>query len=140
MTSHQGSSPRHLRRMTLGITGAIAGLAAAGFMVPAAHAAPASAAAKAHTVATFKGSGEAKTRRFWVTSTWKLSYSFNCKSFGGAGNFIVMEDGGSDFNGVDVNDLANGKTASTWAYDDAGRHYLQVISECSWTMKVIDEP
>ena len=32
------------------------------------------------------------------------------------------------------------KAASTWAYGDAGRHYLEVNSECDWTVKVIDEP
>jgi hypothetical protein len=132
--------------MTRGITGAITVLIAGVITVPAAYAAPASAthpaaaAAKARTVDTFKGSGDERTRRFWVTSTWKLSYQFSCKSFGDAGNFIVWEDGGSDFNGVEVNDLAMSKTASTWAYDDAGRHYLQIISECSWTLKIIDEP
>jgi hypothetical protein len=89
--------------MTRGITGAVTVLIAAGITVPGAYAAPASAAhpaaaaAKARTVDTFKGSGDEKTRRFWVTSTWKLSYQFSCKSFGLAGNFIVWEDGGSDF-------------------------------------------
>lgn len=64
-----------------------------------------------------------------MTSTWKLNFQFSCKSFGQAGNFIVLEDGGSDFNGAEVNDLAMSKTGSTWAYGDAGRHDLEVISE-----------
>lgn len=99
-----------------------------------------SAAARARTVATFTGSGTEKTRRFTVTSTWKLTYSFSCAEFGQSGNFQVFEDGGSDFSGVEVNDLAMSKSASTWAYDDGGTHYLEVNSECSWKVKVIDEP
>jgi hypothetical protein len=98
------------------------------------------AAARARTVATFTGSGTEKTPRFTATDTWKLTYSFNCAEFGQSGNFQVFEDGGSDFNGVEVNDLAMSKSASTWAYNDGGTHYLEVNSECSWKVKVIDEP
>ena len=96
------------------------------------------AAARARTVATFTGSGQQNTRKFTVTSTWKLVYSFNCSEFGTSGNFQVYEDGGNDFN-LSVNDLAMSKSASTWAYDDGGTHYLQVNSECSWKVKVVDE-
>jgi hypothetical protein len=104
---------------------------------PAQPAAKAPAVAK--TVATFTGSGIQNTPQFIVTGTWKLDYSFNCADFGYAGNFVVDEDGGSDLSGLSVNDLAMSKSSSTWAYDDAGTHYLAVNSECSWTMKVIDE-
>ena len=97
------------------------------------------AAATARTVATFSGSGQQNTPRFTVTDTWKLVYSFNCSSFGSAGNFQVYEDGGNDFN-LSVNDLAMSKDSSTWAYNDGGTHYLEINSECSWKVKVIDEP
>ena len=75
-----------------------------------------------------------------MTDTWKLTYSFNCAEFGQSGNFQVFEDGGSDFSGVEVNDLAMSKSSSTWAYNDGGTHYLEINSECSWKVKVIDEP
>jgi hypothetical protein len=97
------------------------------------------AAATARTVATFSGSGQENTPRFTVTDTWKLVYSFNCSSFGSSGNFQVYEDGGNDFN-LSVNDLATSKSSSTWAYNDGGTHYLQINSECSWKVKVVDEP
>lgn len=104
-------------------------------------AAPASTAAKAvaKTVATFTGSGTEKTATFTTSATWALSYAFDCSSFGSKGNFQVFTDGGSDFNGVMVNDLAMSKSAVTYAYNDAGTHYLAVNSECSWTVKVVDE-
>lgn len=94
--------------------------------------------ARAHSVATFTGSGIRNTEKFTVTDTWKLVYSFNCANFGQSGNFQVYEDGG--FTGVTVNELSAGKSGSTWAYSDAGTHYLQVNSECDWTLKIIDEP
>jgi hypothetical protein len=74
-----------------------------------------------------------------VTDTWKLDYSFDCSSFETSGDFIVNEDGGSDFSGASVNQLGTGKSGSTYAYGDAGTHYLQINSECSWSVKVIDE-
>ena len=115
-----------------------------GSTVAASAPAPASSAAaakpaKARTVVTFSGSGQESTPKFTVTSTWKLDYSFNCATFGQAGNFAVLEDGGSDLSGVTVNVLATSKTASSWAYGDAGSHYLEIDSECSWTVTVIDE-
>ena len=64
----------------------------------------------------------------------------SCSGVGTSGNFAVLEDGGSDLNGVTVNDLGMSKSASTWGYDDAGTHYLEVDSECSWKMNVVDEP
>lgn len=105
------------------------------------QAAPASSAAKAvaKLAATFTGSGTQKTATFTTSATWALSYSFDCSSFGFKGNFAVLTDGGSDFNGVMVNDLAMGKSAVTYAYNDAGTHYLAVTSECAWTLKVYDE-
>jgi hypothetical protein len=90
------------------------------------------------TVATFSGSGIENTPKFTVTDTWKLSYSFDCSNFGSQGNFQVYEDGGNDFS-LSVNDLAKSKSGSTYAYGDAGTHYLEINSECSWTVKVIDQ-
>ena len=154
---------RHLVRNTLAVIGglvvaliAISAAASHGSGTPASSASspaassasspaavsssPAAKPAKARTVATFSGSGQQNTSRFTVTSTWKLVYSFNCQAFGSQGNFQVFEDGGSDFNGASVNDLAMSKSSSTWAYGDAGTHYLEINSECAWKVKVVDEP
>ena len=90
-------------------------------------------------MAKFSGSGQENTPSFTVSATWKLSYSYNCLAFGGSGNFIVFEDGGKDLNGVTVNQLGAGKSGTSWAYGDAGSHYLEVDSECDWSMTVTDE-
>jgi hypothetical protein len=105
-------------------------------VAPARPAAKAAAVAKA--VATFSGSGTQSTPPFTVTSTWRLDYKFDCSSFGYKGNFLVMEDGG--FGGaMDVNTLAMSKAGTSYAYNDAGQHYIKIDSECSWSIKVIDE-
>jgi hypothetical protein len=98
----------------------------------------ASAAARtgARVIATFSGSGITNTARFTVSGTWRLDYSFNCSALGQAGNFIVMEDG--SFGAMAVDELAESKTGSSYADSDAGPHYLEIDSECSWTVKVSD--
>jgi hypothetical protein len=101
---------------------------------------PAARPTKDRTVAVFTGLGQENTPRFTVTSTWKLAYSFSCKRFGQPGNFQVFENGGGDFSGILAYDLAMSESASTWANADAGTHYLQIISECAWTIRVVDEP
>ena len=110
---------------------------------PASAAAAATAAqtpaAKPVQVAAFSGSGTENTPKFTVGANWAISYAFDCTSFGPQGNFQVFTDGGSDFSGVIVNDLAESKQGITYAYNDPGSHYLEVNSECSWSVKVWDE-
>jgi len=109
---------------------------------PAAAPATQAAAPKpaARTVAKFSGSGQENTPQFTVTATWKLEWSYDCSAFGTTGNFIIDEDGGGDLSGVNVNELGNGKSGTTYAYGDGGTHYLSVNSECDWHVRVIDEP
>ncbi len=104
------------------------------------QAAPASTApaAVARTVTTFSGSGTESTAPFTVTANWAVAYSFDCSDFGYKGNFIIMEDG--TFTGaMDVNVLALKKSGTSYAYGDAGTHYLKMTTECAWTVKVVDE-
>lgn len=107
---------------------------------PSASAAPSTSAPSlaGKTVASFSGSGIETTPQFTVTSTWKLDYSFDCSSFGQSGNFAVYEYSGSTLDGVLVNDLAMSKSGSTYAYEDAGTRDLEIDSECSWSVEVID--
>jgi len=88
-------------------------------------------------IATFGGSGIENTAKFTVTGDWVLEWTYDCSAFGDSGNFIVDEDGGSDFNGASVNELGPGGHGETHVYGDAGSHYLAMNSECSWTAKVV---
>jgi len=104
----------------------------------AAPASSAAAKAVAKTVATFSGSGTQSTAPFTVSANWAVAYSFDCSNFGYKGNFIIMEDG--SFSGaMDVNVLDIKKSGTSYAYGDAGTHYLKVTTECAWTIKVVDE-
>jgi hypothetical protein len=97
---------------------------------------------KLRTIATFTGSGIQNTPQFTVggNGTWKLLWAYNCASFGSSGNFIVSTDDMNDPNGVDVNELNTHGHGATYAYDDAGRHFLSVNSECNWRVRVIGTP
>jgi hypothetical protein len=99
---------------------------------PAAHPA---AKAKAAVLATFSGSGDENTPKFTVSGSWKLKWSYNCSSQGFAGNFIVMEDNG--FSGLQLNQEGKKGHGFTWSYNDSGRHFLAVNSECKWAVKVV---
>ncbi len=99
---------------------------------PAAVAAPAP-----RVIATFSGSGIENTAKFTVPDSWTLHWSYNCAAFGQAGNFAVLEDGGNDFSGATVNVLGTASHGVTHAYGDAGSHYLEVDSECAWSMQAV---
>jgi hypothetical protein len=71
---------------------------------------------------------------------WELKWSYNCASFGSEGNFAVDEDNEGDFNGVNVNELGAGSSGVTHAYSDAGTHYLDVDSECDWSLTAVSQP
>lgn len=96
---------------------------------------PAPAPVRPHVIARFTGSGIENTPRFRTPGTWLLRWSYNCASFGQSGNFAVLEDGG--VGGVAVNELGLNGHGKTYGYGDAGRHYLEVDSECHWSVKVV---
>ena len=99
---------------------------------------PASRPVRPHVIARFAGSGIENTPRFRTSGTWLLRWSYNCANFGQPGNFAVLEDG--EAGGVAVNELGTHGHGKTYGYGDAGRHYLEVDSECHWSMKIIGSP
>ena len=82
------------------------------------------------------GSGIHQTQWFTVPSEWQLRWSFNCRAFGGSGNFIAdinSRSGPTTMPGV------NELTTSDWGLEymhQGGRFYLSVNSECSWHISV----
>jgi hypothetical protein len=91
-----------------------------------------------HIITRFSGSGTQNTATFTTPSNWHLSWSYwGCP--GGSSNFIVTEynaDGSIDPNGISVNELGTGRgPVATYAYGDAGSHYLSVNTEgCNWSL------
>ena len=89
-------------------------------------------------IVRFNGSGTQNTPSFATPNGWHLSWAYwGCPS--GTSNFSVDEyntDGSLDPNGISVNELGTGRgPVATYAYGDAGTHYLSVNTEgCSWSL------
>jgi hypothetical protein len=88
------------------------------------------------------GSGAATTSSFHVQDEWQLAWTYDCASFGQAGNFIVQiaqppGDIGVGVTGYDgpVNQLGTGGSG-VQSYHYGGTIFLEVNSECSWSIKV----
>ena len=105
---------------------------------PAASRASSGASGQGQVIAKFNGSGTQNTGSFTTPGNWALSWAYwGCP--GGTSNFQVTEynaDGSIDLNGVSVNELGTGRgPVATYAYGDAGTHYLSVNTEgCSWSL------
>ncbi|MEU5428243.1 hypothetical protein AB0H73_21965 [Streptomyces olivoreticuli] len=95
------------------------------------------APAKPRTVLSESGNGIKSTEKFTVSGDWDLRYSFDCSSFGGSGNFVVSE--GGTLGDTLVNELA-AKGSDVTHLHDGGTKYLEINSECSWTVEAIDIP
>jgi hypothetical protein len=99
---------------------------------------PAASSGSNQVIDRFNGSGTQNTSTFTTPSSWHLSWSYwGCPD--GTSNFQVTEynsDGSIDFSGISVNELGTGRgPVATYAYGDAGTHYLSVNTEgCSWSL------
>jgi hypothetical protein len=90
------------------------------------------------------GSGIKNSAPFTVSSgTLTVSYSYNCASFGGRGNFVadLLSGNQSSLNSDDqsiANALGSSGAATTHIYPTmvGSKYYLSVNSECSWTVIV----
>jgi hypothetical protein len=91
---------------------------------------------KVSTLLKLNGSGIAKTQQFRTGSNWTLKYSYDCSNFGSSGNFSVTEYTNGQLNDVLVNELKAKNAGSTPVYD-SGAHYLEINSECDFSIKVV---
>jgi hypothetical protein len=99
---------------------------------------PAASSGSNQVIARLNGSGTQNTATFTTPDSWHLSWSYwGCPD--GTSNFQVSEydsDGSMDISGISVNELGTGRgPVATYAYGDAGTHYLSVNTEgCSWSL------
>ena len=98
---------------------------------------PAAPAPAAHVLATFTGRGNRTTPTFTVRAhdRWQLRWSYRCP--GHPGQLIVADSDGAGTSGASIDQTGIGGTGSTWLTSSRSRHYLIVISTCSWTMKAV---
>ena len=96
------------------------------------------------TIATFSGSGDASTAQFTIhgNGNWVLTYSYDCSAQpGGEGLFIVDEDAMNNEtpSAVAIDRLGSGGKGSWHVYGDAGRHYLEILTECTYAISVVQQ-
>jgi hypothetical protein len=86
---------------------------------------------------TFRGTGNQTTRMFTVAPhhRWNLRWSYACPGRPPAGHLLIREgDAGSV--GVSVSASGAAGAGSTWTYSQAAAHYLVVITNCAWMIRV----
>jgi hypothetical protein len=83
--------------------------------------------------------GNKATRLFTPQGAdWSLQWSFDCASLGDSGNFSVrvMRQGGGA-SGIAAVERISDHDSGDEHYHQAGTYYLQVVSECQWSVKVM---
>jgi hypothetical protein len=80
-------------------------------------------------------------------STLTVTYSYDCSSFGGSGNFIAdFISGDPNAGNYDdqqiANQLGSGGSVTTTIYPQnvPGQYHLEVNSECSWSVTITQPP
>jgi hypothetical protein len=86
------------------------------------------------TLLTLKGSGIRRSAKFTTAGDWTIAWSYNCTSFGFAGNFII--DVAGDTSDVAANELGKSGSGSQPEYTGPGTFWLEMNSECSWQVTV----
>jgi hypothetical protein len=86
---------------------------------------------------TFQGTGNRTTSQFTVAPhrQWELHWSYACPAATPAGHLLIRE-GGAGNAGVSVSATGRAGAGSTSAYARAAAHYLVVIANCTWTIRV----
>ena len=90
------------------------------------------------TLLTLKGNGIKKSQIFTTSDEWPVAYTFDCSNFGSEGNFAVTEyDGQGGIQDILVNQLQKKGSDSVPVHASSGAHYLEVNSECGWSLTVV---
>lgn len=102
---------------------------------PTATPAPAPAPHVPVALLQISGTGQKSTQTFTAPSNWTLDYSYDCSNFGYKGNFqiYIYNADGSPASADGPNELGM-SGSDTEYYHSGGQLYLEVNSECSWTV------
>jgi hypothetical protein len=96
-----------------------------------------SAPTQIHAVYIHTGSANTSSFTIGGSGTWKLTWSYDCAGPGGA--FTVSQGGTSSADGPSVTRRGTAGHGVTWAYNDAGTHYLAVRTQCRWRITVTSQ-
>lgn len=116
-----------------------AGTTAPAAPAPPAGAAPVTTAAPAQSVVLkVSGSGTKTTKTFTTGDDWSIKYTYDCSNFGTEGNFQIYVYDNGDPSDTPVNELSKKGGDVTYEHGASGTHYLEMNSECDWTVTVTD--
>ena len=105
---------------------------------PAPTPAPAPVASTPHVPVVLlqtSGSGTKSTQTFIAPSSWTLDYSYDCSSFGSQGNFqVYIFNGSGGMTTLGGPNQLGMSGSDTEYYHQGGTYYLEINSECSWTV------
>lgn len=91
-----------------------------------------------HVVLSISGSGISTTRKFAVSDDWDLAWAYDCSSFGQSGNFIISIEGADTMHPeAGTNQLGPKGDGTEHFHGGAGYRYLEMNSECKWSVKAI---
>jgi hypothetical protein len=107
-----------------------------GFARHRAAAAGTSAPTRVHAVYAFTGSADTSQFTIGGNGTWKIAWSYSCAGLDPKGSFTVGQDGASSVDGAYITRLGATGRGVTWAYKDAGTHYLAIRTQCRWRITV----
>jgi hypothetical protein len=95
----------------------------------------------ARRIASFAGYGDMVTHRFALSTNadWQIAWSYRCSASAPAG-LLVVEDATPGAVGAAISASGTAGHGDTWLDPDGRSHRLVVISTCSWTMKVTQNP
>lgn len=107
-------------------------------VAPPSSAPPSSAPPAPTVVLTLSGNGTKTTKSFTTGDDWSIKYTFDCSNFDDKGNFQVYTYTDGSMGDIPVNELAASGADTTYEHGDPGSHYLEINSECDWTVTVTD--
>jgi hypothetical protein len=89
-------------------------------------------------VRTFAGTGNLTTSAFSVAtpSRWELRWAYQCPPGAPRGRLVIRE-GGAENGGVSVAAAGAAGSGSTSTYSTSASHYLVVLANCAWTVRVV---
>jgi hypothetical protein len=97
-----------------------------------------------HVLAAFAGHGSAITRHFRVVGTHRFGvrWSYDCPPRRSGGQFIMREAdivAGKSRVGPGIEETGTSGNGITWLTSAKRSHFLLVVSDCAWTMRVVKE-
>ena len=94
-----------------------------------------------HLIVRFAGYGDETTREFHIHSAtrWQIQWAYTCPARMRTG-LLVVEDAAPSSVGASISEAGTAGRGATWLPASARQHRLVVISTCSWTMKVWQNP